>query len=270
MNPTRQRAPAFLSRLQRLWKTNQIISYFHVKPLQRASGDHTHLLEWWVRSKWLRSCQLATHPYLVELSFSLGRFVTQGWHTCLSQYEVQQGKQETVKQSRLLLAKLSEWPRAPGRDWGGYDCCCRSRHFLKKTTASDHTWSPGTKILSPSAPKLMSVAYNPTQNTPLWLLTSWIQHSAHFKCQALTPLLMDGILLALSVQKAGPTPGQTELQHVPKFNSSWHTRITVIPVSTDTTSDTCTNFLSVKRNGAIPSRSASYSHWCYTGFTLTV
>lgn len=118
VNPTRQRAPAFLSRLQRLWKTNQIISYFHVKPLQRASGDHTHLLEWWVRSKWLRSCQLATHPYLVELSFSSGRFVTQGWYTCLSQYEVQQGKQETVKApscQTLRMAKGS-W-EGLGRIW---------------------------------------------------------------------------------------------------------------------------------------------------------
>lgn len=140
-----------------------------VKTLQCVSEHHTHLLEWWARSKWLQSPACDT-PISGGIKHQPGQFVTHGWHTCLSQYEVQQGKQETVKHSRLLLAKLSEWPRAPGT--GGYDCCCHSRHFLKKTRALDHTWSPGALILSPAVPRLMSVAYNPTQNTPIWLLTS--------------------------------------------------------------------------------------------------
>lgn len=47
------------------------------KPLQRASGHRTHLLEWWrLRSKWLPACDT---PISGGIKLSRGRFVTRAW-----------------------------------------------------------------------------------------------------------------------------------------------------------------------------------------------
>lgn len=168
--------------------------------LQMVSKRHTHLLESSVRQNGC-SHLAGTHPYLRELSHSS---VCHSWHTCLSQYEVQQGKQETVKYSRILHTNLSERPKGL---WAGL------RPIWLPLSIQGHCfllswdwchWSTGPTSLKQSSAFLCPPYYMGTScPSPV---CDWVRESV------------------------------TELQQRPKSNVCWHKYISVILVSTDTTS----------------------------------
>lgn len=73
------------------------------------------------------------HAHIWRNRASAGRVFTVD--TCLSQHEVQQGKQETGKRSRILLSRLQKGPGACGRG-RGCDCCRQSVSCCPETDAT--------------------------------------------------------------------------------------------------------------------------------------
>lgn len=116
--------------------------------LRRVSAGHKHLLE----SKWLPSPGGDT-PMSEGMRPRPGRVFTVD--TCLSQHEVQQGKQETAERSRILL---SSFRMAPGPVGG----------TVADTTAAVNPGPPSPAVLG-RAP----LVHGPAPNTAIWLGTSF-------------------------------------------------------------------------------------------------